>query len=122
MLRPGVGTKPIFSKLWSFLQRGVQPNDSCANDCASAGGTGPEVDYYTAALGSAAHYAFRMGVDLNDEIAQRCFARVLARQKPDGSFGFSTGNYGFLKDSRSYPRYQAMTLYHLLSATDREAF
>ena len=80
------------------------------------------MNYYTAALGSAAHYAWRMGVDPSDEIAQRCFARVLTRQRADGSFGFSTGNYGFLRDSRSYPRYQAMTLFHLLSALDRESF
>ncbi|MGE5325422.1 MAG: hypothetical protein ACM3NO_00165 [Deltaproteobacteria bacterium] len=121
MLRPGTGAKPIFTRLWKFLQRGVRPNGSCANDCASLGG-GPEVNYYTAALGSASHYAFRMGVDPSDEIAQRCFARVLARQNADGRFGFSTGNYGFLRDGRSYPRYQAMTLYHLLSVTGREAF
>ncbi len=122
LLRPGAGAKTILTKLWEFLRRGARPNGSCANDCASVAGGGPEVNYYTAALGSALHYAHRMGVDPSDEPAQRCFARVLERQRPDGSFGFSTGNYGFLIDNRSYPRQQAMTLFHLLSALDREAF
>ncbi len=121
LLRPGAGAKPILAKLCGFLKRGVQPNGSCANDCASLGG-GPEVNYFTAALGSALHYAWRIGLDSGDDAAQRCFARALVRQRPDGSFAFSTGNYGFLSDERSYPRYQAMTLFHLLSALDREAF
>jgi hypothetical protein len=121
LLRPGLGAKPILTKLWEFLRSGVRPNGSCASDCASVDGGGPEVNYYTAALGSALHYAYRLGVDPNDETAQRCFGRALARQRPDGSFGFSTGNYGFLRDDRSYPRYQAMTMFHLLSVLDREA-
>ena len=44
----------------------------------------------------------------------RCYARVLERQKADGSFSYSTGDYGFLCDRRSYPRPMAMTLFHLL--------
>ncbi|HET7841168.1 MAG TPA: hypothetical protein VFM21_06155 [Terriglobia bacterium] len=122
MLRPGAGAKPILTRLWNFLRRGVQPNGSCANDCASVDGRGPEVNYYTAALGSALHYAHRLGVDPSDDAAQRCFARVLERQRTDGSYGFSTRNYGVLRDGRSYPRYQAMTLFHLLSVLDHEAF
>lgn len=114
-LRPGLGAKPILGGLWQFLRRGVRPNGSCANDCASVERGGPEVNYYTAALGAALHQAYRLGVDPSDEAAQRCFARVLARQRSDGSFGFSTGDYGFLRDDRSYPRQQAMTLFHLLS-------
>jgi hypothetical protein len=39
---------------------------------------------------------------------------VIARQKHDGSFVYSKGDYGFLHDSRSYPRPMAMTLFHLL--------
>jgi hypothetical protein len=122
MLRPGAGARPILMKLWEFIRRGARPDGSCANDCATAERGGPEVNYYTAALGSALHYANRMGVDPSDETAQRCFGRVLGRHGPDGNFGFSTGNYGFLRDGRSYPRYQAMILFHLLSASDREAF
>ena len=32
----------------------------------------------------------------------------------DGGFVYSKGDYGFLRDSRSYPRPMAMTLFHLL--------
>ncbi|HEV2247954.1 MAG TPA: hypothetical protein VGW37_14980, partial [Terriglobia bacterium] len=106
------------TRLFHFLRRGVCPNGSCANDCRSAERGGPEVNYYTAALGAALHQAYCLGLAKTDESAQRCFERVLARQRPDGSFGFSTGDYGILKDERSYPRQQAMILFHLLSAAD----
>src|SRR5690348_4986859 len=117
-LRPGLGATPTLTRLFQFLRRGVCPNGSCANDCASAERGGPEVNYYTAALGAALHQAYCLGLAKTDESAQRCFERVLARQRPDGSFGFSTGDYGILKDERSYPRQQAMILFHLLSAAD----
>jgi hypothetical protein len=116
-LHSGLGARPILTRLFHFLQRGVQPNGACARNCARAGRGGPEVDYYTAALGAALHEAHQLGLSDGD-LSQRCFVRVLARQRQDGGFGFSTGDYGFLKDGRSYPRYQAMTLFHLLYACD----
>ena len=48
------------------------------------------------------------------ELSERCYARILWRQRPDGSFAYTTGDYGFLRDGRSYPRPQVMTLFHLL--------
>jgi hypothetical protein len=117
-LHPGLGAMPILAKLSRFLRRGVWLNGSCANDCACAERGGPEVNYYTAGLGAALHQAYCLGLDKTDEAAQRCLARVLARQRPDGSFGFSTGDYGILKDERSYPRQQAMILFHLLGVAD----
>jgi hypothetical protein len=121
-LHPGLGAKPILAKLWQFLRRGVRRNGSCANDCASVERSWPEVNYYTAALGSALHQAHRLGLEASDEAAQRCFARVLEHQRSDGSFGFSRGDYGFLRDNRSYPRQQAMILFHLLSSISGDAF
>jgi hypothetical protein len=117
-LRPGLGTRPILTELSQFLRRGARANGSCANDCASVESGGPEVNYYSAALGAALHQAFRLGLDTTDEAAQGCFARVLDRQRADGSFGFSAGDYGIFKDERSYPRQQAMILFHLLGACD----
>lgn len=117
-LRPGIGAWPILTKLYQFLLRGVRSDGSCANDCTSVERGGPEVNYYTAALGAAMHRGFRLGLDATDQAAQRCFARLFARQRPDGSFGFSTGDYGVFKDERSYPRQQAMILFHLLAACD----
>ena len=113
-IKPGSWAASVLAKLASFLEKGVQPTGACANNCASAGGGGPEVDYYTAALGAALYEAHRLGLGVNAELSERCYARVLARQRPDGSFGYSEGDYGLLRDNRSYPRPQATTLFHLL--------
>lgn len=113
-LKPDLGSAPVLARLAGFLQRGVRATGACANDCASVAGGGPEVDYYTAALGAALHEATRLGLVESDALSERCFARVRERQRPDGSLAYSTGDYGFLSDRRSYPRPLAMTLFHLL--------
>lgn len=115
---PGTWNQNVLAKLARFLQGGVRENGACLSDCAAkqAGSGGPEVDYYTAALGAALHEARRSGICDSSNLGERCFARVLARQKPSGGFSFSTGDYGVLTDSQSYPRQQAMTLFHLLYA------
>lgn len=113
-LRPGDWAKTMLPSLANYLERGVQPTGACAFNCARAGRGGPEVDYYTAALGAALYEAHRIGLDVTPGIWDRCFDRVLTRQKADGRFDYSEGDYGFLRDRRSYPRPQAMTLFHLL--------
>ena len=72
------------------------------------------MDYYTAVLGAALDEAARLGLLAASELSDRCYARLLGRQRADGSFAYSTGDYGFLRDGRSYPRPMAMTLFHLL--------
>jgi hypothetical protein len=72
-----------------------------------------EVDYYTAALAAALDEAARLAL-VDAALSERCYERVAARQKDDGSFVYSAGDYGFLRDARSYPRPMAMTLFHLL--------
>ena len=116
-IAPGTWHRSTLEKLAAFLDTGVRPDGACANDC-SHHNSGPETDYYTAALGAALAHASRTGLSSSSEAGQRCYTRVLARQKYDGGFGFSTGDFGMLKDSRSYPRQQAMTLFHLLSGCD----
>jgi hypothetical protein len=113
-LRTETRAPSIIAKLAGFLVRGVRPSGASANDCATAEGGGPEVDYYTAVLAAALHEAAQYGLPDATELSRRCYARCLERQRPDGSFGFSTRDYGFLRDARSYPRAQAMTLFHLL--------
>jgi hypothetical protein len=113
-LRPGTRAHPILPRLAEFLSHGVLPSGASATDCSTVAGGGPEVDYYTAALAAALHEAQRFGLRDAAELSERCYARCLARQRADGSFGFSTGDYGFLRDTRSYPRPQVMTLFHLL--------
>jgi len=113
-LKPHVGSASVVARLARFLQRGVKPTGACAYNCASVARGGPEVDYYTAALGAALHEAANLGLVESHTLSERCYARVLERQRPDASFWYSTGDYGFLSDHRSYPRPQVMTLFHLL--------
>ena len=66
-------------------------------------------------LAAALERSGRPGADRSHRsLSERCYARALERQRPDGSFGYTTGDYGFLRDRRSYPRQQVMTLFHLL--------
>ena len=113
-LRPETRAPSIIAKLAGFLARGVRPSGASAADCSTVDGGGAEVDYNTAVLAAALHEAAQYGLPDATELSQRCYARCLVRQRPDGSFGFSTGDYGLLRDTRSYPRAQAMTLFHLL--------
>jgi hypothetical protein len=113
-LRPGTRAQSIIPKLAGFLSCGVLPSGASAADCSNLGGGGAEVDYYTAVLAAALHEGMNFGVENGAELSARCYTRCLAHQRSDGSFGFSTGDYGFLRDTRSYPRPQVMTLFHLL--------
>jgi hypothetical protein len=56
------------------------------------------------------------------QLSERCYARLLRRQREDGSFAYTTGDYGVLRDGRSYPRPQVMTLFHLLYPTCGNGF
>jgi hypothetical protein len=110
-LRPGSRASAILPRHARFLEKGATSSGASAADCSNVT---PEVDYYTAVLAAALHEAAGRGWVESFELSERCFARVLARQRPDGSYGYSTGDCGFLRDRRSYPRPQVMTLFHLL--------
>ncbi|MBZ5566028.1 MAG: hypothetical protein LAP13_26870 [Acidobacteriia bacterium] len=110
-LNPDVRIAALMLGLARFLEKGVSANGASAADCFH---TLPEVDYYTAVLAAALYEAEQLGLIGTPGLSEKCFGRVLERQRPDGSFGYSTGDYGFLRDGRSYPRPQAMTLFHLL--------
>jgi hypothetical protein len=117
-LLPGTAAARILPRLALYLEGGVTPSGASANDCSAAAGSGPEVDYYTAVLAAALREARRLGRAEAGTLSDRCFARLLERQKPDGGFAFSTGDYGLLSDQRSYPRQLVMTLFHLLYGCD----
>jgi hypothetical protein len=110
-IRPEARTKTVMARLAGFLEKGVTAEGVSAADCSH---TKPEVDYYTAVLGAALHDAAKMGVAQAAELSERCYARTMARQRTDGAFAYSTGDYGLLRDARSYPRPLVMTLFHLL--------
>ncbi|MGH9354720.1 MAG: hypothetical protein ACRD10_01155 [Terriglobia bacterium] len=110
-LDPQSGARKLLRGLAQFLQAGVTGHGASAADCRHRL---PEVDYYTAALAAALHEAASFGFKEAEPAGERCYSRILSRQRPDGSFGFSQGDYGVLNDRRSYPRAQVMTLFHLL--------
>ena len=110
-LKPGTKADDILPALARFLAQGVTPRGASRADCSRLK---PEVDYYTAVLAAALREADELGLVPSRDLSDRCYARVLERQKSDGSFASSTGDYRLLRDSRSYPRPLAMTLFHLL--------
>jgi hypothetical protein len=117
-LRTAKFTRRVLPTLARFLAGGVRKNGSSATDCFHTR-RGSEVDFYTAVLGAALWEAARLGLPEPEgsgysDAAGRCYARLLERQRPDGSFAFSTGDWGFLSDRRSCPRQSVMTLFHLL--------
>jgi hypothetical protein len=110
-LKPGTRADSLLPPLARFLAGGITADGASAADCSHQT---PEVDYYTAVLAAALYEAARRGILPSQGLSDRCYARLLDRQRPDGSFVYSTGDYGFLRDSRSYPRPLVMTLFHLL--------
>jgi hypothetical protein len=110
-LRADPRTHRILLALAGFLARGVTNSGASAVDCFH---TKPETDYFTAVLAAALREAKRLGASEAGELSDRCYVRTLQRQRPDGSFAYTTGDHGFLRDIRSYPRPQVMTLFHLL--------
>jgi len=109
-LRPSESVAAVLPGLAKFLATGVTASGACAEDCSSRR---VEVDYYTAALAAALDEAARLKL-VDGDLGRRAYDRVAARQNGDGGFIYSKGDYGFLRDGRSYPRPMAMTLFHLL--------
>lgn len=103
---------PILERLAGYLAGGISRSGAARYDCYHQG---PEVVYYTMAVGAALSSATRLGLGEYRSIADLAFNRVLSQQREDGGFDFhSAGNYVLLRDRRSYPRYLSMILYHLL--------
>ena len=110
-LRPDSRFDRLLAGLGGFLAGGLTHTGASAADCFRER---PETDYYTAALAAALQEATARGASEAGDLSVRCYARLLERQRQDGSFAYTTGDYGFLRDGRSYPRPQVMTLFHLL--------
>lgn len=102
---------PVVARLLGFLRHGLAQEGYAFYDCHERSRT---VTYHTAALGAAFSQAGRFGFEGYDNLAERAFSHVLKSQRRDGGFIHSRRDYCFLTDRRSYPRYLAMILYHLL--------
>lgn len=118
-LAPQSAATRMLPALAVFLQGGVTAEGASRRDCFHHA---PEMDYHTAVLGAALRGASILKLVEASELSERCYSRVLARQRADGSFAYSAGDYVLLRDGRSYPRPQAMTLFHLLCPTGGEIF
>lgn len=114
-LAPDPALRDLLVRLAGYLCTGVRENGGAKRDCFD---DQPEVNYWTLALATALRRATREGHADAGELADRALERVLHRRRSDGSFWFSTGEYGFVPDRRRYPRYLSMMLQHLPQHAD----
>jgi hypothetical protein len=101
----------ILDQVLVFLQGGMAPDGHAYYQC---GNHFRAVTYHSAVLAAAFWKASQLGETGFEEWADRGFAYVLNQQLPNGGFHYSHGDYRLLQDHRSYPRYLAMILFHLL--------
>ena len=98
-------------RLADYLATGVLPSGAVRASCLSVL---PQVLYYADAVGMALRTVSASGWADHHEAADRTFRFVLSHQRRDGGLEyFSRGDYGVLSDRNEYPRYLAMSLYHL---------
>lgn len=102
---------PLIRNIVAWLTTGVSADGHVAYECDAPGHI---VTYHTAAVAAAFDTATRQGFGDYGGLARQSYDWVLRRQRADGTFPHSRGDYRFLSDERAYPRYQAMILYHLL--------
>jgi len=102
----------ILEKLSQYLSTGLTKEGKARFDCLHET---PDVPYYTMAIATALSQATELELGNYRALAERAFKQVLSNQRDDGGLAYhSRKNYGCLTDRRSYPRYLAMILHHLL--------
>ena len=103
--------RALAERVADFLASGVRDHGAVRASCSSKL---PEVVYYADAVAMALHTVSVLGWRDHAVLADRAFRWVLSQQRADGSFErFSRGDYLVLSDRNEYPRYLAMTLFHL---------
>jgi hypothetical protein len=102
---------PIIARLLTFLHQGLGADGHAHYMCGDASRT---VSYHTAVLGAVFARAAGIGIPGYDDAAGRALRYVVDLQEPSGRLRHSQRDYRLLSDRRSYPRYLAMILYHLL--------
>ena len=107
----------VMESLSAFLSRGLTVLGDAKFNCLKAV---PTMNYFTAAIAAALLEAHAMNFGDYLTIAERGFTRLLRRQRPDGGFDYSNGDYRLLSDRRLYPRNLSMQLRHLLIASENE--
>lgn len=104
-------TLVLVQKVLRFLAGGLAANGHAFYAC---GNTYRAVTYHAAAVGAALRAGARLGF-VTDHLSDRAYAYAISRQRRDGGFPHSERDYRLLSDRRSYPRYLAMILLHLLA-------
>jgi hypothetical protein len=107
--------RPIVAGLRRFLERELGADGEVPYACHART---PHVTYHLAAVAAALHEAAPV-VGRTSTHDTPVVRRLLALQRPDGSFPHSRRDYGLLRDDRSYPRTLTMILRHLLLLADR---
>jgi glycosyltransferase involved in cell wall biosynthesis len=102
---------PLISGTLRFLREGQATDGHLRYDC---GDQHRMVTYHTAVLGAAFVKATHLSIDGYNDPARRAYAYLLDKQRSDGGFAHSRGDYRLLSDQRSYPRNLAMILLFLL--------
>lgn len=109
--------RPAIERLYGYLRGGVAPDGHALYEC---GNTYRAVTYHAGAMAAFFVEAGKIGFPDAEALAEKSYGYVLSKQRKGGGFPHSRGDWHVLQDTRSYPRYQAMILYHLLvGAEDR---
>ena len=106
---------PAIKKLLDFLVTGVAQDGHTHYACENPH---RQVTYHAAALGATFFRAGQLGIGNYEQWSHRSYEYVLRQQRSNGSFKYSRNDYGLLSDNRSYPRYLAMIMQHLLLGAD----
>jgi hypothetical protein len=108
---------PIIRGLGLYLSGGVTKEGFASKDCFQQK---PITLYYTAAAAAALLEISDLNLGDYVHVARRAYGFLLSRQRKDGAYDFSLGDYGLLSDRTPYPKSQAMILDHLLRAVQSE--
>lgn len=101
----------LIRNVLNFLSEGLDTDGHAFYEC---GNRHREVTYHTAVLGAAFAKANQQGIEGYDHLANRAYSYLVGLQQANGGFSYSRRDYHLLSDQRSYPRYLAMILHHLL--------
>jgi hypothetical protein len=107
--------RQVLRKMAAFLATGVTEQGSSRYNCFKEK---PKVNYWAAVLAAALRKAHELKLGDYLTLSEQAYRYLLTKQRADGGFDFSSHSYGILRDRRSYPRYLAMILNHLLYRAD----
>jgi hypothetical protein len=111
----GFDMRRPLERLAAFVYAGVDGDGHVFFDCRRGR---RRVVYHIGVVAAALDQASRHGLIEGRAAADLAYRALLAIQHPDGSLPCSRGDYGVLRDDRSYPRSLSYTLLHLLIGSD----